>query len=260
MEAKILRLPLIVANWKMNKIKEETNEYIKELLPLLENYQKVEILICPPFTSLEKAAQGLASSSIKLGAQNVFWEVKGSFTGEISAEMLVDLGCEYVLLGHSERRNILGESDVVINKKLLATINDSLIPLLCVGETLQERNNKLARDVVKKQLHEALQHASIDQLEKSTLVIAYEPVWAIGTGVNASSDDAEEMIMFIREILADLYHIDFANKTRILYGGSVNPDNINNFMEKKNIDGALVGGASLQADTFAKIVRFDNNG
>ena len=248
-----MRTPLIVANWKMNKSLNDAQQYGQELLPLLAGYTGVEVVVCPPFTSLTLMSQIFRGSEIKLGAQNLFWEMKGAYTGEISPAMLVDAGCTYVILGHSERRQIMGENDTIINRKVRAALDAELIPILCVGETLQERENNRAREVVKEQLTRDLKNITF---APQGLVIAYEPVWAIGTGVNASSDDAQEMIGFIRSYLAKIYDRELANSVRILYGGSVNEVNIAEFMGEVDVDGALVGGASLQANSFAGIVRF----
>ena len=248
-----MRTPLIVANWKMNKGLNDAQQYGQELLPILAGYTGVEVVVCPPFTSLTLMNQIFRGSEIKLGAQNLFWEMKGAYTGEISPAMLVDTGCTYVILGHSERRQIMGENDAIINRKVRAALDVALIPILCVGETLQERENNRAREVVKDQLTRDLKNITF---APQGLVIAYEPVWAIGTGVNASSDDAQEMIGFIRSYLAKLYDQELADSVRILYGGSVKEENIAEFMSEVDVDGALVGGASLQANSFAGIVRF----
>lgn len=247
-----MRTPLIVANWKMNKSLNDAQQYGQELLPLLAGYTGVEVAVCPPFTSLTLMSQIFRGSAIKLGAQNLFWEMKGAYTGEISPAMLVDTGCTYVILGHSERRQIMGENDAIINRKVRAALDVGLIPILCVGETLQERENNRAREVVKEQLTRNLKNITF---APQGLVIAYEPVWAIGTGVNASSDDAQEMIGFIRSYLAKIYDRQLADSVPILYGGSVNEANIAEFMGEVDVDGALVGGASLQANSFAGIVR-----
>ncbi|MDD2372836.1 MAG: triose-phosphate isomerase [Syntrophomonadaceae bacterium] len=248
-----MRTPLIVANWKMNKSLKDAQQYGQELLELLADYSGVEVVVCPPFTSLTVMSQIFRGSEIKLGAQNLFWEMKGAYTGEISPAMLVDAGCNCVILGHSERRQIMGENDAIINRKVRAALDAGLIPILCVGETLQERENNRAREVVKEQLTRDLQSITF---APQGLVIAYEPVWAIGTGVNSSSDDAQEMIGFIRNYLAKIYDRELAKSVRILYGGSVNEENIAEFMGEVDVDGALVGGASLQANSFARIVRF----
>ncbi|MGI5911569.1 MAG: triose-phosphate isomerase [Syntrophomonadaceae bacterium] len=248
-----MRTPLIVANWKMNKKIKETESMVNELLPLVRDVSGVEIVICPPFTSLLALRQGIAGSKLKIGAQNLFWENKGAYTGEISPVMLADSGCKYVIVGHSERRQIMGENDNIINRKVRAALGAGLIPILCVGETLQERENNRAREIVKEQLSRGLKDITF---APGSLVIAYEPVWAIGTGVNAGSDDAQDMIGFIRNYLIRSYSAEIADSTRILYGGSVNKDNIAKFMIEEDIDGALVGSASLQADSFAGIVRY----
>lgn len=248
-----LRTPLIVANWKMNKSIQDTKTFVGELLPLLKGAAGVEVVVCPPFISLPVLREALAGSEVKMGAQNLFWEMKGAYTGEISPLMLADTGCSYVILGHSERRQIMGENDTIINRKVRAALDAGMVPILCVGETLQERENHMAREVVKEQLGRDLKNITF---APGGLVIAYEPVWAIGTGVNASSDDAQEMVGFIRNCLAKLYQPEQAESIRILYGGSVKPENVAEFMAEEDIDGALVGGASLQADSFAGIVRF----
>lgn len=226
--------------------------FAEEFLPLAAGLNQIDIVVCPPFTCLASLKQAFSVSRVALGGQNLFWAEKGAYTGEISTAMLVDLGCEYVIVGHSERRQILGESDGNINRKVKAALDGGLIPILCVGETLQERENNLAREIVKEQLTRDLQNI---KLPEPTLVVAYEPVWAIGTGVNASSDDAQEMISFIRGCLEKLYDKELAQQVRILYGGSVNEDNTSRFFAEADIDGALVGGASLQAASFAAIVR-----
>ncbi|MEN6328101.1 MAG: triose-phosphate isomerase [Syntrophomonas sp.] len=252
-----LRQILIAANWKMNKLSGEALAFSRELLALLDNHNNIEILICPPFTGLHVLQNNLQGSGIKLGAQNLFWEEKGAYTGEISPLMLKDAGCTYVIIGHSERRQIMGETDVSVNRKIKTALDNGLVPILCVGETLQEREKDLAREIVKEQLRKGLQDI---ELQGRELVLAYEPVWAIGTGVNASNDDAQEMIGFIRSYLAKIYDKATADATRILYGGSVNAENIADFIAKEDVDGALIGGASLQADTLATIVRTVQNG
>lgn len=252
-----VRTELIAGNWKMNKTIQETRDFMREFIPLVKTAENREILLCVPFTVLHAVAESLAENPTKLGAQDVFWEEKGAYTGEISALMLKDSGCSYVIIGHSERRHILGEKDLDINRKIKAALEASLTPLCCVGETLQDRENNLARDVVKKQLEEAFK--GID-LSKGIAVIAYEPVWAIGTGVNASTDDAQEMIAFIREQIGQKHGQPTAERIRILYGGSVNANNIAALMSQKDIDGVLVGGASLKAQEFAQIVRMGHHG
>ncbi|WP_369397298.1 triose-phosphate isomerase [Syntrophomonas palmitatica] len=230
-----MRKKMLAANWKMNKTLAESEAFVREFIPRVADLDDVEIVICPPFTALQTVKNGLRGSNIKLGAQNVFWEEKGAYTGEVSAAMLVDSGCSHVIIGHSERRQILGETDAVINWKLKAALEAGLIPILCVGETLQERENNLALELVKDQLTRDLKDIS---LNNASLVIAYEPVWAIGTGVNASPDDAQEMIAFIRGYLSKLFNKETADKVRILYGGSVKEENIDQFMAEEDVDGA----------------------
>jgi len=238
----------------MNKTIAETQEFAREFLPLVAGVEDVDVLICPPFTALSALSLALKDSRVRIGAQDIFWESRGAFTGEISADMLLDLACRYVIVGHSERRHIMGENDVIINRKLKAAGLAGLIPIFCVGETLQERENNLARDVVGGQLKKGLQ-----DIPARELIIAYEPVWAIGTGINASPEDAREMTGFIRDCLGKLYDRTWADGVPILYGGSVNPANIAAFMIQEDIDGALVGGASLIPLDYAGIVRFESN-
>ena len=247
-----MRKPIIAANWKMHKSMSEARDFARTLLPLLGNENETEIIICPAFTSLAVLQAELQGSAVKLGAQNLFWEASGAYTGEISASMLLDCGCNYVIICHSERRHIMSESDAMINRKLQAALANSLIPIFCVGETLAERQKNMAREVVKDQIKKGLNEII---LRAAGVVIAYEPVWAIGTGVNASADDAQEMIEFIRAQLTALYDEQIAQSICILYGGSVKAENIAEFMDRKDIDGALVGGASLNPDNFARIVR-----
>lgn len=236
----------------MNKTNPEAEEFVNELLPLLKGAERVEVVLCPIYTCLARVNVKLKGTGLKLGAQNLFWEEKGAYTGEVSAAMLQDVGCSHVIVGHSERRQILGETDVVINWKVKAALDAGLIPILCVGETLQERENHLALERVQEQLNRALKDISLTGRQ---LVIAYEPVWAIGTGVNASPDDAQEMIAFIRASLARLYDRQTADSIQILYGGSVKDENVAEFLAEEDVDGALVGGASLLVDSFARIVR-----
>lgn len=255
-----MRKRLMAANWKMHKTTSEAAAFINELLPLLEGAEDTEIVICPPFTLLpemKRSLEGHRNSYIGLGAQNLFWAEKGAYTGEISAAMLKDVGCSHVIIGHSERRHIFGEKDEDIHKKIEAALVAGLIPILCVGETLEEREAKKAFTVVEKQLENGLQGLTF---KNRGLVIAYEPVWAIGTGINAKAADAQEMLAFIRQWVRKKYGEQQADTLPILYGGSVKPANIDEFMAENDIDGALVGGASLQAGDFARIVRSGNDG
>lgn len=239
----------------MHKTVTESLSFVKEFLPLAAGVRDIDIVICPPFTALLALSMVFENSPIKLGAQDVFWANQGAYTGEISPLMLQDLGCQYVIIGHSERRHIIEENDLIINRKISAAKQTNLTPIFCVGETLPEREKGLAREIVQQQLEKGLQ-----DLTAGELVVAYEPVWAIGTGINASPADAREMTGFIREQLAILYDRTWAEGVRILYGGSVKPDNIAQFMNEPDIDGALVGGASLKAADFARIVRLNDNG
>jgi triosephosphate isomerase len=243
-------MPLIAGNWKMNTSIEEAINLIKTMQPELEKIKGVEKVLCPPFVSL-MAARGLTKrSTVRLGAQNVFYEEKGAFTGEISPLMLFGL-CDYVIIGHSERRQYFGETNEIIDKKIKAAIKNGLKPIFCVGETLEENKAGQTREVLGRQLM-----ASSDRFYfLSGCVIAYEPVWAIGTGKSASGDDANKTIGFIRQFITHLHGRGIANTVRILYGGSVTAANIAEFMRKSDIDGALVGGASLKADDFVSIVK-----
>jgi triosephosphate isomerase len=244
------RTPLIAGNWKMNTTVEEAVTLIKTMQSSLHKIQGVEKVICPPFISLMAASAIVRGSTVKLGAQNVYYEEKGAFTGEISPTMLVDL-CDYVIIGHSERRQHFGETDEMTNKKVKAAVTVGLRPILCVGETLEENEADQAREVIGRQLM-----ACSDRLYlMSGMVIAYEPIWAIGTGKSASAEDANRTIGFIRQFISRLHGSGIANTARILYGGSVTADNIADFMRKPEIDGALVGGASLRADEFVSIVK-----
>lgn len=247
-----MRTPLVAANWKMFKTTGEIDEYIKDFLAGIADINDIDIVICPPFTGLHNARLALKNSRVRLGAQNLFWEKQGAYTGEISAPMLLDLECAYVIIGHSERRQLMGETNADINKKIKAALATGLVPIFCIGETLAQRDKGLAQDVVREQLESGLENVSC---KSRGLVIAYEPVWAIGTGLNANPEDAQEMSKYIREYLTAKYDQALAESIPVLYGGSVKPDNISGFMAKDDIDGALVGGASLNAGDFANIVR-----
>jgi triosephosphate isomerase len=235
----------------MHKTVQEAVELVRELKELVSDVKDRDILVCPPFTALYAVSRELEGSNIALGAQNMFYEEKGAFTGEISPLMVKDVGCSYVILGHSERRHIFSETDELINKKVLSAVNHGLIPILCVGETLQEREEDKTKEVIERQVKEGLKGLN----ETSEFVIAYEPVWAIGTGKTATPELAEEVHSFIREILAEMFGKEKADSIRILYGGSVKPENAAGLMSQPNIDGSLVGGASLKAESFAKIVK-----
>ena len=244
------RTPFIAGNWKMNTTIEDAINLIKTMQPGLEKVRGVEKVLCPPFVSLVAARAIVKGSTVKLGAQNVFYEEKGAFTGEISPLMLAGL-CDYVIIGHSERRQYFGETDEIIDKKIKAAIKSGLKPIFCVGETSEENEGGQTKEVLGRQLM-----ASSDRFYfLSGCVIAYEPIWAIGTSKSASGDDANKTIGFIRQFISHLHGSGIANTVRILYGGSVTAGNIAEFMRKSDIDGALVGGASLKADDFVSIVK-----
>lgn len=245
---------LIAANWKMNKSIKEAASFVEDFKKLVKNAKNVDVVICPPFTLLFKLNQSLKNSGIKLGAQNMHFEEKGAYTGEISPLMLKDAGCEYVILGHSERRQYFNEMDDLINKKVKSALKNKLKPILCIGETLQQRESNKTMGVIKTQLENCLNNVNEDEME--SVVVAYEPIWAIGTGKNATPEQAEEAHEFIRSLLLKLYNKKISDNVRIIYGGSVNPDNIKDLMKMKNINGALVGGASLDAKKFAQICNF----
>ncbi len=246
-----MRTPLVAGNWKLNKTESESIELIQALIPGLDKNGGVEKLICPPFISLSSAAKLLTGSSIKLGAQNMFYEAQGAYTGEISPIMLADL-CEYVILGHSERREYFGESNQIVNKKIKAALAHDLIPILCVGENLADNEAGKAADVISTQLRAGLVGANI--FDGSKLVVAYEPIWAIGTGRSATAEGANKVIRnVVRPILSGIFGAHVGNKIRILYGGSVKANNAKEYFGMSDIDGALVGGASLKAEDFVGI-------
>ncbi|MDO5714620.1 MAG: triose-phosphate isomerase [Tissierellia bacterium] len=243
-----MRKPLIAGNWKMNHSPSKAIEVVKDLLNKGPIPEDVDPILIPSFPSLYPLYQELKDSKIQLGAQTMSFEDAGAFTGEVSWDMLVDVGVKYVLIGHSERRQYYHENNPEIIKKLGKAIENQLIPILCVGESLQERENGRATTKVEGQLHRVLKGLKPEDMEK--VIIAYEPIWAIGTGKTASPEDAEEMAQVIRHWVQEIFGEEIAQKVRILYGGSVKPENIKEIMEKENIDGALVGGASLKADDF----------
>lgn len=248
------RRPLIAGNWKMFKTRAEARHLVRELVHLVGSNPEVEILICPPFTALVTVAEMVRETPIQLGAQNVHWEDEGAFTGEVSAAMLTDCYCRYVIIGHSERRQHFLESDPIINQKLKKVLDSPLTPILCVGESLQERELNRVQEVIFQQLQEGLRGLTREQM--SRIILAYEPVWAIGTGKTATPEIAEEVHHMIRGWLEKSHSADVAATVRILYGGSVKPDNIAQLMSQTDIDGALVGGASLDAESFARIVNY----
>ncbi len=246
-----MRRACVAGNWKMNKSVQESLSLVKELVPGLDSIENVDSVICPPFIALAKVSDLVKNSKIELGAQNLYWEEKGAYTGEISPSMVAEIA-EHVILGHSERRAYFQDTDEAVNKKVLAALNAGLKPILCVGETLDENENGKTGDVVKRQLTNALKGVSIEDFGK--IMIAYEPVWAIGTGKAATAEGANQVIKeYIRDEVSSLYSRESADKVRILYGGSVKPENAKEYFQQPDIDGALVGGASLKADAFIKI-------
>jgi triosephosphate isomerase len=249
-----MRRKVIAGNWKMNNDLSESQNLISHLVSSLSN-EKVncDVIVCPPFTSLSEASSLLKNSVIKLGAQNMYFEESGAFTGEVSASMLKSAGCQYVILGHSERRTIFGETDQVINKKIKKALQSGLLPIFCVGETLQEREGGVTNDIIKRQVVEGLKDISSDDMKK--IIIAYEPVWAIGTGKTATPQQAEDVHAFIRGLVKSLYSNEIAENIIIQYGGSVKPDNAKILLSQEDIDGALVGGACLKADSFMGIIK-----
>ena len=244
------RKPFIAGNWKMHKTVAEAVALAVELKELLRNTGDVDILLCPPFTALHAVGAELRGTNILLGAQNMFYEDSGPFTGEISPLMLKDLNCSHVILGHSERRRYFCETDELINRKVLSAVSHRITPILCVGEQLEERENHREKAVVERQLRSALKGVPLD----TDFLIAYEPVWAIGTGRTATPEVAQEMHSFIREVLEELFSPGKADSVRILYGGSVKPENAKSLLSMEDVDGLLVGGASLVAKSFAEIV------
>lgn len=247
------RKPIIAGNWKLNKTIKEAIELVTLLKRQVGDIQNVEVVVCPPYTALSSVAEILVDSEIKLGAQDVYWEEKGAFTGEVSSTMLKDAGAQYVIIGHSERRQFFHETDETVNKKTKAALKSGLTPIVCVGESLAERESDKTFKVIETQLKGSL--ANLSAQEMKALVIAYEPVWAIGTGKVATPGQAEEVHGFIRKELWKTFGQEAAEGTRILYGGSVKADNAASLMQEPDIDGALVGGASLEAAGFSEIVK-----
>jgi len=249
-----MRKKVIAGNWKMNLNLQESISLISGIKNGLGTLSSnVEVIICPPYTSLETASTLVKNSQVKLGAQNMHFEESGAYTGEISAAMLKSVGCDFVILGHSERRTIFGETDATINKKIHKALASGLLPIFCIGETLEEREKGITFDVVKRQVVEGLKNIDSESMKK--IILAYEPVWAIGTGKVASKEQAEEVHAFIRKELAALYTSEVAEQIIIQYGGSVKPDNAVELLSQPNIDGALVGGACLKADPFLGIIK-----
>jgi triosephosphate isomerase len=248
------RKPLIAGNWKMYKTSAEAVEFVQKFKPLISGAADRDIMIAPAFPALEAADAALKGTGVGLGAQDLFWETEGAFTGQVSPKMITAAGCRYVIIGHSERRQYFGETDDTVNRKIRAAVKAGLIPVMCVGESEKEREAGLTLPVLDKQIKDGLKNLVTAEL--GSLVIAYEPVWAIGTGKTATAAQAQEVHRFIRSLVQGLFGAGLAASLRILYGGSVKPENISELMAMADIDGALVGGASLNPDSFAKIVKF----
>lgn len=248
------RLPFIAGNWKMNKTVGEALDLVRELKKAISGVKEVEVAVAPPFTALYAVRRELEGTPIRLAAQNLYWEEKGAFTGEVSPLMLKEVGCHYVIIGHSERRQFFGETDETVNRRIKAALAQGLKVIFCMGETLKEREEGRTFSVVERQMSGGLK--GLGDKELRNIVTAYEPVWAIGTGKTATPEQAEEVHRFIREKVEKLYSRKVSEEIRIQYGGSVTPENIKGLMSQPDIDGALVGGASLKAESFSKIVRF----
>ena len=246
-----MRKPIIAGNWKMNKTAKQAVELINELKPLVAK-SKPEVVVCVPYTDLWAVKEAIAGSKIKLGAENVAWADNGAFTGEISAEMLKEIGVEYVIIGHSERRQYFGETDQSVNMRLVQALKNDLKPIVCVGETLQEREKNKTKKVLKKQILEGFKGIE----DFTNIVVAYEPVWAIGTGKTATAEDANKTIGYIRSLVKKTWGTEVAKSLRIQYGGSMKPTNAKELMAMRNIDGGLIGGAALKATDFAGIVNY----
>lgn len=249
-----IRRSLLAGNWKMHGTRAEAERLLTALKTQIGRPAERDVVVAPPFGTLETASRLLAGTSIRLAAQNLHWEPQGAFTGEVSGPMLKELGCTYVIIGHSERRQYFGETDETVAKKVQAARRDSLIPIVCVGETLEQRDREETLSVIARQVRGALQ--GLDTKAILSLVVAYEPIWAIGTGRTATPAQAQEVHASIRATLAELSDRSSAELVRLLYGGSVKPDNVDALMAESDIDGALVGGASLDAEAFARIVQF----
>ncbi|MBF4694016.1 triose-phosphate isomerase [Fusibacter ferrireducens] len=248
-----MRKPIIAGNWKMHKSIKEGVAFVEAIKPDVANTD-VEVLICAPYTLLQNMVEAAKGSNIKIGAQNMHFEDKGAFTGEVTADMLLEIGVTHVIIGHSERRQYYGETDQTVNLKTKKALAKGLVPVVCVGETLEQREAGETKDVCKTQIVNAFE--GIDAKDVPTIVVAYEPIWAIGTGKTASSQDANDVIAYIREVLKDLYTDAVSEEVRIQYGGSVKPANVEEIMNESDIDGALVGGASLLEADFVQLVNF----
>ena len=250
------RTPMIAGNWKMNLRPDEAVKLIETISSQTSDVEGVEILVAPPFTHLARVREAIGNAGIYLAGQNMHWEMNGAYTGEISGRMLQDATCTHVILGHSERRELFKETDEMVNLKVKAASFLGLIPIVCVGETLSQKEAGQTFEVIKTQLDLSLQNFKADQKMPPSTILAYEPVWAIGTGLTATPDQAQEVHQFIRQWIENVFNSGTAAQVRILYGGSVKPDNVSDLMSRPDIDGALVGGASLKGDSFVGIIRF----
>ena len=250
-----MRKKVIAGNWKMNMLPNEAINFIEELAPLVKNTEN-EVVLCVPYTDLFYSLLTAQGTNIKIGAQNMHWEEKGAFTGEVSAEMLKSIGVQYVIIGHSERRQYFAENNETVNKKVKKAISVGLTPIVCVGETLEQRENGKAKDIITKQIRHALNDISKEDVKN--IIVAYEPIWAIGTGKTATKEDADETISWLREEISKIYGNDTAECVIIQYGGSVKSGNAKELFNMPNIDGGLVGGASLDAHEFAKIINYNS--
>ena len=249
-----MRRPMIAGNWKMYKTIGETLKFIQQLKPMVSHSIHCDVVIAPPFTALEEAVKASKGSNITVSAQNLYWEREGAYTGEISAPMLAELGCRFCIIGHSERRQYFGETNQTVRRKIRAALDADLTPIVCLGEVLAERESNQTLSVIQTQFQEGF--AGLTPQDFSRIVLAYEPVWAIGTGRTATPEMAAEVHQLIRRFALELFGEDNASQLRILYGGSVKPENIQGLMKEEDIDGALVGGASLKPDSFAAIVNY----
>ncbi|WP_026575982.1 triose-phosphate isomerase [Bacillus sp. UNC438CL73TsuS30] len=252
-----MRKPIIAGNWKMHKTLSEAKSFAEEVKTLVPAQDKIESVICAPALFLQSLVETVKGSDVKIGAQNMHFEESGAFTGEISPKALADLGVQYVIIGHSERREMFNETDESVNKKVLAAFHYNLTPIVCCGETLEQRENGETMNFVEGQIEKALAGLTVDQVKQT--VIAYEPIWAIGTGKSSTSEDANEVCAHIRQVVAKQFSEDVANAVRIQYGGSVKPGNIKEYMAQPDIDGALVGGASLEAQSFLQLLEAGSN-
>ena len=248
------RRPLIAGNWKMHTTAHEAQDLASAVVLAANKVTGRDVMIAPPYTALTAVSTILSGTGVTLGAQNVHWEEQGAFTGEISASMLKDLGCSMAIVGHSERRHVFGETDIMINKRIIGAMQFGLIPVFCIGESLEQRESGSTLKVIEDQVRAGL--ADIEVSGGTRIVVAYEPVWAIGTGKTATEAQAQEVHCFIRTLLADIYEKNIAAQIRILYGGSVKPENVDILMQQDDIDGALVGGAALKAEMFERIICF----